>query len=84
METLIAFVIGLFLFAWMIRARSCFSRLVAILLFIFLLWIYRFEVASIADRLGETINIDNVSGRFYSLLMNIWQRLTQWFGQLIH
>lgn len=35
METLIAFAIGLFLLAWTMRARSCFSRFIALVLFIF-------------------------------------------------
>ncbi|AYW44559.1 hypothetical protein LQF61_04375 [Tetragenococcus koreensis] len=83
METFIALAIGLLLFIWIIRARTCLSRLIAIVLFIFLLWLYRIEVASVADRIGQTFNVDDVSGRFYSLLTNSWQRLTQWFGQLI-
>ncbi|MDN6640343.1 MAG: hypothetical protein L0L10_06130 [Tetragenococcus sp.] len=83
METLIAFVIGIFLFIWIIRARSCLSRLVALVLFVFLLWVYRLEVADVADRIGQTFNVDNVSGQFYSFLSNAWQRLVQWFGQLI-
>lgn len=83
METFIALAIGLLLFIWIIRARTCLSRLIAIVLFIFLLWLYRIEVASVADRIGQTFNVDDVSGRFDSLLTNSWQRLTQWFGQLI-
>lgn len=83
MESMIALIIGLFLLAWAVRAKTCFSRLFAILFFIFLLWVYRLEVASVVDRIGQTFNVENISGRFYSLLMNVWQRLTQWFGQFI-
>ncbi|GMA07021.1 hypothetical protein GCM10025886_01720 [Tetragenococcus halophilus subsp. flandriensis] len=83
METLIAFAIGIFLLAWIMRARSCFSRFIALVLFIFLLWVYRNEVANVVDQIGNIFNVDNISERFYHFLMTMWQRLIQWFGQLI-
>ncbi|KFN92612.1 hypothetical protein TMUPMC115_0845 [Tetragenococcus muriaticus PMC-11-5] len=35
METLIAIVIGIFLFVWALRARSCLLRFIAFVLFLF-------------------------------------------------
>lgn len=83
METFIAIAIGIFLFIWAFRTRSCLLRLIALVLFLFLLWIYRIEVASVVDQIGQYFNIEDVSGRLYDTLINMWQRLTQWFGQLL-
>jgi len=82
METLIAFAIGIFLLAWIMRARSCFSRFIALVLFIFLLWVYRIEVANIVDQIGNIFNVESVSERLYHFLDTVSQRLIQWFGQL--
>ncbi len=82
METIISIVIGLCLFIWIIKAKTCFSRLLAIGLFIFLLWIYRLEVAWVVDRIGQVLNVDDVSGRFHYLLTNLWQKIIQWLENI--
>ncbi|AYW48225.1 hypothetical protein C7K38_07455 [Tetragenococcus osmophilus] len=83
METFIAIAIGIFLFIWAFRTRSCLLRLIALVLFLFLLWIYRIEVANVVDQIGQYFNIEDMSGRLYDTFINMWQRLTQWFGQLL-
>lgn len=83
METFIAIAIGILLFIWAFRTRSCLLRLIALVLFLFLLWIYRNEVANFVDQIGQYFNIEDVSGRLYNTFVNMWQRLTQWFGQLL-